>query len=1312
MRITSMAIEADDGLIHERVIPVSEGIAGRSDGKVKAIPGGDESHEPEPYPLHAKLLAMAEVVQPTNAVTLAEFKASLPEKASEINVQDETGKTALHIAIEQGLDTEARCLIDAGASVAIGDHEGQNPLYLACLKGKTELVELLLRKGATVNDASNDPETPLVVACRKGYTGIVNILLDRKANTKTSDKNNWTPLHWASWENLEETVKRLLALDTSNIDAVEKIVNWTSLNAAAYRGHEKIVALLLRYNADLYIKDNSEWTPLMTATSMQYPKVVEMILGHKIGWKEGHLEICDDENHTPLHVASMEGYYEIVRQLVDAGANCNARDRDGMTPLHLASGASAGPDPRSDNYTASGETSSEVDPDRYFRIVESLLLKKADPNIVDRNSETALHRASKTGDKKRIDVLLKSTKLDDLPWEKWKDSPVHSALVGKNPQAAMESLLAERKFKEAPFWKEGGRFEVIKKVLKLSKPLPILRLIIGEEPGHISPKTFQNWGPVQWAAHERLPDALSDEINMSEPRGKLFEVVHEALQNTCESENTKELESDVSCERLLRVMAILITNSAKTRRNEGFVRKASERLSKTVFPFEKMGQKGGKKHNREQEQLSGAERLRHVSAVKHERKPESSKIEESPTRVSRSDKHLDILRKLRDILKDPPFGQASRTYKDEVDYEPPVPGPDHKETVEKAEATVVAFYKGESDSGRIRRNRGVQEIVYGQGPTKVVEGCIRDLIGYKGKWGMPFADTLYANENLKLTWVHLPSTNQLVWMNDLLTNIMSKAAFKNQDYSDARSFFRDSWVEVPDGTSHSRMMRPQLLTQGGEPDNNPDPGPGSLRDKDKDERFPASAIYMPYLAYSTYCRDWEQGQSVESQELRNAHAYYESLMQSYEGQQQHGSPTIDEWYYQFAPDDEKAMEDQKKRNESQVVSKYLGEDKDANGNVERNQWTVIRVNQLWIWTISKNWIITAASFPFDKSPDALVDEILNLLNRQADSGGGRAQPASADQLLTEIIDHCVGSYERTPEDNNKISIGQTFSRYINSLSREETTLFDSLLKWSPDKGQGDEPDRAPANSEVTKKMDPRLYNERIETAKTLCSKIKDVRDELSILKSVVRYQQIVQRGIEGTKVDESRLSSTYVMKNLEERDDISARIQSAVNTTLSLQQSELANSQAIEATKQGNTVMTFTFATVLFLPLSFLSSLFALDVASFQEAPAWAFYVIFFVSAGISLILGFGVFYWDNIKRFMKLLFDSEEKAYQGDSRRTPGDLNLPGRGQDGNGDEGRGDRPPTIASQIEATKPGFRGLFRRHIQRAKAEGIENNAIV
>ncbi|KAF4943187.1 hypothetical protein FGADI_13572 [Fusarium gaditjirri] len=1400
MAETSDTSKADHGLVHKRGTTVPKdsdyGITGRSDGKGKSVLNWDESIEPEPHLLHTKLLAIAEAVQQTNTATLAEFETLLLRKASEIDVQDTNGKTALHIAIEHGLKNEARCLVDAGANVAIDDREGQQPLYLACLEGSTELVELLLRKGAFINAALKNGETPLAAACRQGHTAIIDILLDEKADTQTLDDEGWTPLHLASWENLEKAVDRLLKLDTSNIDAIEHNFNWTPLNTAVYRGHEKIVSLLLENKADLYIKDNSNWTPLMAATSLGYPEVVSRILSHTTGWKKGYLEIGDNEKHTPLHVASMKGYSKIASQLIAHGANCNAKAKDGMTPLHFASGAiakdtglSETPDLISDNEQDCREGESKDSSDTYFHIVELLLQHQADPSIEDDNHKTALHRASTIGDKARINALLNSTKSEDLSWKHWNDSPVYSALGGFNPQIAMESLFAKQEFRKAPFLTNEGQFQVIKEVLKIPKPETILSLIFGEEPREgwqIPREGFRELGLVQWAADKRLPDILSNEIGTSEPCEELDEMVHQALRTTCKLFRREELTSKESCEKLLQVMAVLITNSARTTVNEDSVNKASKSVAKYISFSEEKAGKMVKKPDLERDQLSRVARLgESSSAVPNRiRNPEGRGIEGLQIHVSRTDKRYDVLSRLRDILKDPPFEQVSRTYKDEVVYKLPRPGPNYHKIVEKSEATVVAFYKGKSDSGRIRRNRGLKEIVYSPGPTKVVERCINDLNGLAEKVSMPFSNDIYSEKNLKLTWVHLPSTN-LVWMNDLLTTIMYNENYPNRDYSEVRSFFRDSWVEVPDGTSSSRMMRPQFVlrlpktttnidpknnatsklhkedekeieeasrkklgageenensprkagipiadSKEGEPEYHGDPGSHSLQDK----LVQASATYMPYLVYSTHCRDWKQGRSTESHELQKSYADYDYLMQSYEGQQQHGSPTLDEWYYQFAQDDQEATDDQEKRNESQVVSKYLKETEDASSNFRRNQWTVVRVNQLWIWTIAKKWVITATSSPFDNRPDALVDEILNLLSRQADSGGGRAQPVSADQLVPVIIDYCVGSYERSPKDN-KISIGQTFSRYINSIGRKETTLFDDFRKWSPDEGRRKKkkskpspaeqllhfvqeriaesyPERARANYAESKQTahPPHIehpYIERIsaaiQRAKTLCFHIKDVRDEISILKSVAQHQQIVQRGIESMEVDESRLSSTYVVKNLEELDDIAERIQSAVNTTLSLQQSEIANRQATEATKQGNTVMTFTFATVLFLPLSFLSSLFALDVASFQQAPAWAFYVIFFASAGISLILGYGVFYWNNI-------FDVIEKAFEGDSKPNSNRLNLPEEEHGRNDDIGRDDNPASIAPESEAGEPRFRRLFRRHGRRANEEDIEIRA--
>lgn len=42
---------------------------------------------------------------------------------------------------------------------------------------------------------------------------------------------------------------------------------------------------------------------------------------------------------------------------------------------------------------------------------------------------------------------------------------------------------------------------------------------------------------------------------------------------------------------------------------------------------------------------------------------------------------------------------------------------------------------------------------------------------------------------------------------------MKDEEYDNQTYYEVSSFFRDSWVEMPDGKSESRMMRPRALAR-------------------------------------------------------------------------------------------------------------------------------------------------------------------------------------------------------------------------------------------------------------------------------------------------------------------------------------------------------------------------------------------------------------------------------------------------------------------------------------------------------------------
>ncbi|KAL1875215.1 hypothetical protein Daus18300_003286 [Diaporthe australafricana] len=156
--------------------------------------------------------------------------------------------------------------------------------------------------------------------------------------------------------------------------------------------------------------------------------------------------------------------------------------------------------------------------------------------------------------------------------------------------------------------------------------------------------------------------------------------------------------------------------------------------------------------------------------------------------------------------------------------------------------------------------------------------------------------------------------------------------------------------------------------------------------------------------------------------------------------------------------------------------------------------------------------------------------------------------------------------------------------------------------------KGDQTDVVPRKTDKKHKghgeapLDDEL-REAIKKAKDLSSNIKDIRDELNILKATAQYQRDVQEGVYKDQVLRADLSAAHVVNDIREMDSVADRIQAA-------------------------------------LPLSFLSSLFALDVASFQQAPAWAFAVIFSVSIAIFIPLTGAAMYSERVAGFTSKLFE------------------------------------------------------------------------
>lgn len=124
---------------------------------------------------------------------------------------------------------------------------------------------------------------------------------------------------------------------------------------------------------------------------------------------------------------------------------------------------------------------------------------------------------------------------------------------------------------------------------------------------------------------------------------------------------------------------------------------------------------------------------------------------------------------------------------------------------------------------------------------------------------------------------------------------------------------------------------------------------------------------MPYLSYAMHCYKTDHdGTDVVSNKCGNIHCTarrnppdqrqsedsdrrrYNLLLDCYEGEAIHRSSTLDEWYYHFRSGDPRAQEERRHRNKTQVVTKASPQDKNS------CHWPLIRVNQVWLWTLDES----------------------------------------------------------------------------------------------------------------------------------------------------------------------------------------------------------------------------------------------------------------------------------------------------------------------------------------------------------------------
>lgn len=115
----------------------------------------------------------------------------------DINAQDEFGKTALIIAIENNHDKLATFLLEKQADINIEDKYAMTALLLAAKGGHNQLATKILLKGANINHQNKKGETALILAAKSGHDEVVRCLLLNRANTKLKDNSGLAALDHA-----------------------------------------------------------------------------------------------------------------------------------------------------------------------------------------------------------------------------------------------------------------------------------------------------------------------------------------------------------------------------------------------------------------------------------------------------------------------------------------------------------------------------------------------------------------------------------------------------------------------------------------------------------------------------------------------------------------------------------------------------------------------------------------------------------------------------------------------------------------------------------------------------------------------------------------------------------------------------------------------------------------------------------------------------------------------------------------------------------------------------------------------------------
>ena len=318
----------------------------------------------------------------------AERVKDLIEQRANVDVQSRAGATPLCAAASQGHFNIVKMLLGSGAKFNVHDSSGKKAFEIASqkandksldpyLRTKYELIRkiLILQKevftqnelnfflvgciaqankndiddiarlldlGADINaiheqdcahDEQNCGHTALMLAILSNNREIAKFLITRGADVNTKNFDKQTALMMATAQEDKELVELLIQAGAEVND--QDNLKETALILATDKGNLPIARLLMDARADVNAATHHGATPLMFATRINNKKHAAVIIEELIESK-ANIDEVDSKGLTPLIHAVYGGNYKAVVCLLDAFADTDKQDENGICALFVA----------------------------------------------------------------------------------------------------------------------------------------------------------------------------------------------------------------------------------------------------------------------------------------------------------------------------------------------------------------------------------------------------------------------------------------------------------------------------------------------------------------------------------------------------------------------------------------------------------------------------------------------------------------------------------------------------------------------------------------------------------------------------------------------------------------------------------------------------------------------------------------------------------------------------------------------------------------------------------------------------------------